>query len=242
MLVALIFFAITMLYIGAVVVSNRHYRKWPRYRIYCWCAGVWCAALAIIGPLADRGHTDFTAHMTGHLLLGMLAPLLTVLAAPAALVLRSLKISSARRFSRILKSRFMHFFMHPFTASLLDIGGLWVLYTTGLYEAMHKNMLINIAVHIHVFLAGYLFTASIIYMNPVSHRFSFKYRAAMLIMAFAGHSILSKIIYASPQEGVPIEQVKNGAQFMYFGGDAIELLMITIFCYQWYKGAVLRNQ
>jgi putative membrane protein len=237
-----LFVTLTLVYLAAVAVTNRRYSKWPTPRIYCWCAGVWSAAFAITGPLADRAHADFIAHMAGHLLLGMLAPLLIALAAPVTMLLRLLPISSARRFSRLLSRRFFHYFRHPVVASLLNIGGLFALYTSGLYTAIHHNWIILTAVHLHVFLAGYLFTASIVYVDPVSRRFSFTYRAVVLILALAGHSILSKIIYASPPEGVSIEQAKTGAQLMYYGGDAAHLLLIAMFCFQWYKQAYPRNQ
>ncbi|MDF2653210.1 MAG: hypothetical protein K0Q73_9015 [Paenibacillus sp.] len=60
----------------------------------------------------------------------------------------------------------------------------------------------------------------------------------MLILAMAGHSILSKFIYESPPSGVPIEQAEQaeqGAKLMYYGGDVIELILIVVFCFQWYK-------
>lgn len=41
--------------------------------MYAGLFGVGMAAMAVIGPLAQRALTDFAAHMTGHLLLGMLA-------------------------------------------------------------------------------------------------------------------------------------------------------------------------
>lgn len=108
-----------------------------------------------------------------------------------------------------------------------------MLYTTGLYGAIHQYMFLSIIIHVHVFFVGYLFTASIVYFDPVSHRFSYKYRASILILAFTGHSILSKMIYASPPPGVPLEQAHTGSLIMYYGGDAIELLLVVIFCYQW---------
>lgn len=35
--------------------------------------------------------------------------------------------------------------------------------------------------------------------------------------------------------GVPIDQAKTGGLIMYYGGDAIDLILITILCYQWFK-------
>ncbi len=225
------------LYIGAVVITNRRrrLRKWPMLRSISFIAGVLVAAMAIVGPLSRLSHSDFTAHMAGHLLLGMLAPLLIAIAAPMTLVLRTLNVHLARKLSRLLQSSFVGFYTHPIVASLLNIGGLWLLYTTDLYTAMHANIYLHIIIHIHVFLSGYLFTISLVYIDPVSNRFSYKYRTIVFIIALAGHGILSKFIYAYPPAGVPEEQARIGAMLMYYGGDAVDLLLIFILFKHWYQ-------
>ncbi|WP_231597513.1 cytochrome c oxidase assembly protein [Bacillus sp. SA1-12] len=223
------------MYILAAVVSSRYYKPWPIYRTVCWVFGVFFAIIAVAGPLASRAHVDFTAHMIGHLFLGMLAPLLMTLAAPITLVLRSLSVPLARRFSKFLKSWPLRIFTNPLVASLLNIGGLWLLYTTNLYSLMHESILLHLIVHFHVFLAGYLFTVSMIYMDPISHRVPFLNRAIVLIVALAGHGILSKYIYAQPPAGVPTAQAEIGGMLMYYGGDAIDSILIFIFCLQWFR-------
>ncbi|MBX0356927.1 cytochrome c oxidase assembly protein [Halobacillus sp. Nhm2S1] len=225
------------LYIGAGFVSNRspHLQKWPTWRYVCWSIGVLCAGLAVIGPLADQARIDFRAHMMGHLLLGMLAPLLLVLAAPVTLVLRTLPVSAAKKLTFLLKSTYVRVISHPISASILNIGGLWVLYTTDLYHMMHQSLWIHVLVHVHVFLAGYLFTMAMIYTEPVAHRYSYLYRAIVFIIALAGHGILSKYLYASPPEGVSQRQAEAGSMLMYYGGDAIDAVLIFILCLQWYK-------
>jgi len=231
----IVFITILILYIFAAVMTNRKYKKWPHYRIASFILGVLLAIFAVVGPLANRATVDFTAHMVSHLLLGMLAPLLIALAAPMTLLLRTLSTRLARGLSSILKSWPVRIITHPIITSLLNIGGLWILYTTNLYSLMHANSLIHLIVHLHFFIAGYLFTVSIIYFDPVYHRKSFIYRAIVLIIALAGHGILSKYIYAHPPKGVPIEQVEIGSMIMYYGGDVIDAIIIFILCLQWYK-------
>ncbi|MDN4606688.1 cytochrome c oxidase assembly protein [Sporosarcina highlanderae] len=225
------------LYIVAVVITNRRgrLRKWPWLRTVSFVAGVLFASIALVGPLSRQSYTDFTAHMVGHLLLGMLSPLLIALAAPMTLILRTLNVHLARKLSLLLQSSFIGFFTHPVTASVLNIGGLWVLYTTNLYSAMHSSLLLHIIIHIHVFLAGYLFTISLVYIDPVFHRFSYTYRTVVFILALAGHGILSKFIYAYPPAGVIEEQSRIGAMLMYYGGDAVDLLLIFILFKHWYQ-------
>ncbi|MEK5332808.1 cytochrome c oxidase assembly protein [Lysinibacillus sp. FSL W8-0992] len=238
----ILFITILILYISATVITNRNYKTWPFYRIVSFVFGILLAISAVVGPLANRASIDFTAHMFSHLLLGMLAPLFIVLAAPMTLILRTLSTPLARGLSRILRSWLARILIHPLVTSFLNIGGLWILYTTNLYTLMHDNSLIHVIFHLHVFIAGYLFTVSIIYFDPVYHRKSFIYRAIVLIIALAGHGILSKYIYAHPPKGVPIEQAEIGSMVMYYGGDIIDAIIIFTLCLQWYKAARPRDR
>ena len=237
LVLALPFVIVFFLYIMAVVRSNRWYKPWPRYRTVCWTLGVMLAIFSVAGPLAKFAHVNFTAHMVGHLLLGMLAPLLMALAAPVTLTLRTLRITTARKVSKVLQSSPSRFLTNPIISSILNIGGLWLLYTTSLYSLMHENILLYLIVHLHVFIAGYLFTVSIIYIDPRPHRLSFLYRSIVLVVALAGHGILSKYIYAHPPIGVSIEQAKSGGMLMYYGGDAIDIVLILILCLHWFRAS-----
>ncbi|MFK9092593.1 cytochrome c oxidase assembly protein [Bacillus salipaludis] len=236
-MMSLLFVVVSVMYIGAAIASNRHshLRKWPLYRSFFWLLGILCAAAAMLGPLAGRSHIDFTAHMIGHLLLGMLAPLLLVLAAPMTLVLRTLNVKTARRLSRVLKSWPVRTLSNPIVATLLNFGGLWILYTTNLYSAMYQNILLHLFIHFHVLIAGYLFTMSMIYIDPTPHGSSFIYRAIVLVIALASHGILSKYIYAQPPAGVLAVQAEIGGMLMYYGGDAIDIILVFIFCLHWFR-------
>ncbi|MCD7034413.1 cytochrome c oxidase assembly protein [Metabacillus sp. GX 13764] len=232
-LLALPFIAAFALYIaGAAAV-----KKWPAYRMGLFAAGTFSALISVIGPLANAAHMDFRAHMAAHLLFAMLAPLLIVLSAPATLAFKALSVSNGRKLSRLLKSRPLRFLSHPVTAAILNFGGLWILYRTHLYTLMHTNELLQLLIHFHLFAAGYLFTASILYIDPVPHRKSYYFRTIVMILGFAAHGILSKSLYILPPASVPLEQAQIGSMLMYYGGDAIDLALIILFCRQWYKAA-----
>lgn len=192
-------------------------------------------------PGGSARPANFPVHMLGHLLLGMLGPLLIAFSAPMALLLRSIPVPFARRISRLLRSKPVHFIAHPLVAALLNIGGLWILYASGLFIAMHHSFILHLAVHFHVFATGFLFTVSLIYVDVVPYRRSFRIRAFILIIAMAGHGILSKYLYAHPPDGVPSEQAKLGGMLMYYGGDAVDLILVLWLCMQWYKSSRPRS-
>lgn len=229
------FLAALIIYIGALLVSRKKGRKWPIFRVFLWFIGIFLCLISVIGPMAHLAHTDFRIHMVAHLFLGMLGPLLMALGAPVKLLLRSLSVYQAKRFTRILRSRLLGILSNPAVTATLNIGGLWVLYTTDLFRMMHESTFLHVIIHLHIFLAGYLFTVSLIYVEPISHRTSYLYRSSMLVLALAVHGILSKHIYAWPPDGVPKAEAEVGGMLMYYGGDAVDLLIITILCYHWYR-------
>lgn len=233
--------AALILYPAAMYYSNKKHSQWQTGRYLLFASGVIIAASALTGPLARLAHTDFTMHMLGHLLLGMLGPLLILHGRPMTLLLRTLKVSRARKLSKVLNMKYVKFISNPITASILNIGGLFLIYKTGLFELMHTSVLLFALVHLHVFLAGYLFTMSIIYIDIVTHRYSFLYRATVLIAALGCHKILSKLIYASPPESINRPDGEAGAMLMYYGGDLVDLALIIILCLEWYKAAGRRQ-
>ncbi|WP_188207242.1 cytochrome c oxidase assembly protein [Alkalibacillus aidingensis] len=234
-ILAIPFICALIIYITALIVSEKRGREWRVYRTIFMVSGSLISLSAVVGPLAIKAHSDFIYHMLNHLLLGMLGPLLMVLAAPMTLILRALSVKKAKRVTKILNSTYAQFITNPIVASLLNVGGLGVLYMTNLYNMMHHSLLLHVFIHIHVFLAGYLFTISMIYIDPTPHRRSYLYRTIVFIFALAGHGMLAKQIYANSPAGVPVDQAQTGGMLMYYGGDVVDAVIITILFYQWYQ-------
>ncbi len=223
--------------------TSRRRSPWPLGRALCWFAGIVCAALAL-GPIARAAHESFTAHMVGHLLLGMLAPLLLVLGAPVTLALRALPVDDARALSRLLRSPVVRWVTHPIVAGVLNAGGLWLLYgpglgptasdDAGLFALMHGSAIVHAVVHLHIFLAGYVFTASIAGRDPDPHRASLTVRAAVLIAFIAVHSMLAKWLHGHPPAGVDALDAQVGSQVMYYGGDAVDVTLLVLLGLGWF--------
>ena len=214
--------------------AARGHSPWPVHRAVAWYAGLVCVGAGLIGPVATAAHSSFTAHMAGHLLLGMLGPLLLVLGAPVTVALRGLPVAQARSVSRLLRTPGLRVITHPVVAVVLTAGGLWALYTTGLYQLMHTSPLLYGLVHAHIFLAGYVFTASLVGVDPDPHRAPVRVRAAVLVGFIAAHSILAKSLYVHPPAGVEAVDGQVGAQLMYYGGDVVDVTLIVLLLTGWY--------
>ncbi|CAD5141423.1 Putative membrane protein [Microbacterium sp. Nx66] len=214
--------------------QTRDRSPWPRPRTAAWMAGLLCAGVGMVGPFAALAHSSFPVHMAGHVLVGMLAPLLLVLGRPVTLALRALPVPRARTLSRVLRSGPIRALTHPVVAGALNVGGLWLLYATPLFPLMHASPWLHAAVHLHVLLTGYLFTASIVGLDPDPHRASVTVRAGVLIVFVAAHSILAKWLWAHPPAGVDVGDARIGAELMFYAGDAVDVLLIVLLLRQWF--------
>ena len=209
--------------------------RWPVTRVAAVLAGSLCAAAAVLPPIASYDEV-FPVHVAQHLLLGMAAPAFLALSAPVTLALRTLPRRPRRILLRLLHSFPVAVLAAPATAVLLDLGGLYALYLTGLYNAAGHNHLVHAAVHVHMFLAGCLLSWAVIGLDPVRRRPGTGVRLTALVIAAAGHDILAKLIYAQnlPAGGGPIASRHAGAELMYYGGTVIEVALAAIVMAQWY--------
>lgn len=215
--------------------------RWPIRRVVSWYLGVGCAAAATLGPLADAARATLTGHMLAHLLLGMLSPLLLVLGAPITLALRALPVRAARGLVRVLRTPVVGALTHPLVAALLNGGGLWLITTTELYGLMHASPVVHGLVHLHFLLSGYLLTAALVGVDPDPHRASIPARGAVLIAFIAAHSILAKLLFAHPPDGVAAPDAQLASQVMYYGGDAIDVVLLMLLGLRWYRATEPRG-
>ncbi|OXM63476.1 cytochrome c oxidase assembly protein [Amycolatopsis vastitatis] len=204
--------------------------RWPPARDVAFGAGAATAAGAVLPP------DTFTGHMLQHVLLGMLAPVLLVLARPVTLLLRAVPPAARRGLKPVLGSRAAAVLVFPPFAALLEASSLWLLYRTGLFAASGREPVLHVFVHVHVLATGALFTASVCRLDPLRHSWGLGVRAGALIGAAAAHAVLAKTLYVAAPPGVVLAAADRqaGAELMYYGGDVVELAIAVILAVQWY--------
>lgn len=223
-------------YLYGAARERRRGRRWSSWRDASFVAGASLVALAMVGPIAQRGHEDLRWHMIQHLLVGMLAPLGIVLAAPLTLVLRGLPRAGSRTLVSLLKSWPLHVLSDPWSAALFNVGGMYVLYMTPLYAAMGHSALLHQLVHVHFLLAGCLFCWSIAGQDAGATRSPVAKRLLVLFVSTAAHATLGKLMYAYGwPRGTSHEllEIQQAAQWMYYGGDVAEALLAVALFASW---------
>ncbi|GAA4223988.1 putative membrane protein [Streptosporangium album] len=223
-------------YLTLVALRRHETRGWSPWRTASFLTGAALLAAALTGPVASFAGADFRGHMLQHLLIGMLAPLGLVLGAPVRLLLGSLPPSQGRRVGRILRSGAVHVIANPWTALMLSVGGLAVLYCTPLYRITATGPVAHHLVHLHFLLAGYLFAWVIAGPDPAPLRPSVPMRLLVMGVAVAVHATLSQLMYAGLLVDVPVppDQLRGAAEIMYYGGDIAELLLAFALVSAWH--------
>jgi putative membrane protein len=207
---------------------------WPLTRTLAFVAGLLALALALLPPLGDA--MGFADQILGHLLMAMLAPLALAMSAPVTLALRTLPSSGRRRLLALLHSRPARVLSAGAVVLVLEVGGMYLYYLTPLYGYTQEHMWAHLLVHTHMFLAGCLFSWYVVGRDPMPHRPSALTRGIVLFLAAGSHDLLAKLMYAHalPDGAGTLDQIHDGAQLMFYGGDVIDLLLAAALMSQWY--------
>jgi putative membrane protein len=217
--------------------------QWSRRRSLAATGGLLCVAAA---GLPTPGLTAFPAHAVQHLLLAMLGPLLLALSAPVTLALRTLPPNGRRTLLKALHSRVATLLTLAPVVLILDLGGLYAYYLTPLYDVAHRESWLQALIHLHMFLAGCLLCWYLVGPDRIIRRPGIGAALCVLLIAATGHDVLAKLLYAKllPSTGGTDTQIQLGAQLMYYGGSAVEVLLATTLMAAWYasSGRALRRQ
>ncbi|MFI2780474.1 cytochrome c oxidase assembly protein [Streptomyces sp. ALB3] len=208
---------------------------WNPWRSASFLAGLVLLAVALLPPLGTAAHTDFRGHMAQHMLIGMYAPLALVLAAPVTLLLRALRPTRARWVTATLHCPPARVLAHPAVALLLSTGSLGLLYFTPLYNHAVSHSAGHWLMHAHFLASGCLFAYAIAGPDPAPSRPGVRARLVYLGVAIAVHALVSQAMYGGFLVNIhaPVDQVRQGAEIMYYGGDIAELLLAGALVATW---------
>ena len=194
----------TALYLRGVYRLRKQGDSWPIFRTISFLFGMYFITYATSGGIGIYAHFSFSYHMIGHMILGMIAPILIVLSAPITLALRTLpqgRTPSERgiRGTMIaaLHSKLVSVWVNPVVALLLFDGSLFALYFTSLFGGMMQSHIGHFAMNLHFILAGLLFFHVIIGVDPNPKRVPHLMRIVILFAAMSIHAFFSVALMSS---------------------------------------------
>lgn len=186
-------FALFFYYAG---VRRLHKRgdRWPLYRTVLWTAGLLLLLWVTCGPVNVYQEYLFSVHMIGHMLLGMVIPVLLVPGSPITLAARAIrKRDDGTRGGRewilwAVHSPYARVITNPWVAAGLFIVSLWMFYFTDLFRWAMYDHLGHQWMIVHFLVTGYLFVLTLIGIDPVPYRLPYPGRLALLLVIMAMHA------------------------------------------------------
>ena len=189
-----------LVYLGAVVRLRRSGVSWPWWRVLAWIAGA-VSLFAVTGTWVNGySMVIFSVHMTQHMVLSLITPLLLLIGAPVTLALRTLPrgqgAAGAPRALLLdfLHSRFARFVASPFFTIPLFIASLYGIYFTPLFDALMSNPIGHQFMLAHFVVVGLLFFGPIVAQDPWPRTLSHPGRMLELFLPVPFHAFFGVAI------------------------------------------------
>jgi putative copper resistance protein D len=182
------------LYVAGAVRLARRGDRWPVLRVVSWVAGWLIFIWATNGAAGVYGRVLFSAHMTLHMTISMVAPILMVLAAPISLALRALKprpdktLGPREMVLGLVHSPFLRVLANPIVAAALFFGSLVVFYYSPLFELALRTHTGHVLMVTHFLLTGFLFAWVLIGVDPGPPKWSPSLRLLILFATISFHA------------------------------------------------------
>jgi putative copper resistance protein D len=257
---ALLTLAVVCLY--AVGVNALHGRgdRWPVGRTVAFGGGMAAFVLATQSGLAAYDTTLLSVHMTQHMILSMLVPLLLALSAPVTLALRTLPPRPRRVLLTVLHSRVAKVLTFPPLTLLLYVVSPWALYFSGWYEASLRSSYVHEAMHVHLVVVGCLFFWPLVGIDPIPGRVAYPFRILLVFLTLPFHAFLGVTImgetrllggdwYPALHAGEmgawlpdPVDDQHLAGGLLWSSGDLVGVLLIGVLFVQWVRASIKEGE
>jgi putative membrane protein len=241
-----------VLYLVAVVRLRRTGVGWPWWRTAAWIAGT-VSLFAVTGTwLNGYSMVLFSLHMTQHMVLSMLTPLLLLVAAPVTLALRTLPRGRGAAgvpralLLNALHSRAARFVSHPLFTIPLFIASLYGVYFTPLFDVLMGNPAGHQLMLAHFVVTGLLFFGPIVAQDPWPRTLSHPGRMLELFLpvpfhAFFGVAVMmagSLVVdsFAEPPAGWGVDPVADqgvAGGIVWAFGELPTVLVLAVVFFSW---------
>ena len=241
------------LYVMGYIRIRRAGIAWPVMRLVSWLGGISVIIWTTSSGISVYSQVSVGLHMTQHMVMTMLAPILLVMGAPATLALRALK--PARGNERgprewlvwFLHSPITRVLTNPFYVFIVYVIGLYGLYMTPLFGWLMGSHIGHVAMQAHFIISGYLFYWVLIGIDPRPKPLPYWGRLLLLLLALAVHGFfaVAMMMGTTPMAvewyGVvrpdwvtdPLADTLLGGQITWGLGEIPALIVLIAIAVQW---------
>jgi putative copper resistance protein D len=226
--------ALGALYAVGVRRLARRGRAWPAARWLPFSAGVIVLGLAGLLP-----ESTFSWHMSQHVLIGMVVPILLALGAPITLALQASSRSTTTTMLRVLHSRVASTLLHPIVGWALFGGTLVAYYLSPLFELSLRHSWLHALVHVHFLVIGCLFLWPLVGLDVTPRPLPYGARLLAVLVAvpfhaFLGVALLTTTTPLAPSVYASLPDQHAAAGVLWASGELLTLVVAAIVFAQWW--------
>ena len=234
------------LYLAGVVVARRANQVcWPAARTVLFCAGLVVCFLATNASIAVYDQTLFSAHMIGHLMLVMAAPVLLCGGEPLNLMLAATGPLWRGRLDRFFHGPVCTVVFCPPVALATYAAAIVGTHLTGLMDTIMLRPWAGQLEHLVYVLVGFQFFTLIIGQPPIRWQLTTPARWGLLLLSMAVDTFTGVILIMSlrPVSMVmnhslmvaPLSDTRTGGAIMWVGGDGLMALVMIGLVVSWLR-------
>ncbi len=161
--------------------ARRMWRELTRSDVWAFAAGWFALFVALVSPLHPWGEVLFSAHMTQHEILMLVAAPLLVLSRPVVPMLWALPLGWRYRLGGLSKKRRVQqvwqVITYPLAAWIIHAIALWIWHVPALFQATLRSDLVHTLQHV-----SFLFSALLFWWALIHGRGFMGYGAAVLYL------------------------------------------------------------
>lgn len=230
---------VTLVLAATWIALVRRHPRWPRSRLVAGAGALAAAVIATQSGIATHDTTSFTAHVLQHVLLGMVVPLLAALAAPITLVLQAADHATRTVVRRTLRRPWVAVLSHPLVGFVVFGASIVVLTFSSLLDLAARNDLVHLAVHVHLVLAGALFTWTLVGVDPVPSRPGHGARLLLVLASVPFHAFVGVGLLGADQplfDAYPsLEDQRRAAGILWGSGELLTVAVAAVVFRSWYR-------
>jgi len=224
--------------------------------LWCFAAGWLTLVLALVSPLHPLGTVLFSAHMTQHELLMLVAAPLLVLGRPLVAFLKALPRDWSSQLARLVTrpcwKRPWQFLSHPLTAWLVHAAALWIWHIPALFDATIDDEFIHALQHSSFLFSALLFWWAVLqgkqrtlgYGLAVLFMFTTALQSGLLgaLITLAGVVLYPAYVSTAPAWGLsPLQDQQLGGLIMWIPAGLVYVISGLVLFANWMRASAERT-
>jgi cytochrome c oxidase assembly factor CtaG len=220
------------------------------WEAWCYAAGWMALVVALVSPLHPWGRVLFSAHMTQHEILMLIAAPLLVLGRPVLVFLKALPPRYAHDLAALSNQSWWQStwraISNPFSAWLIHAAALWMWHVPFLFQATIDNDIVHTLQHLSFLLSALLFWWAVIhgrqraaaYGMAVLYLFTTAMHSGLLgvLITVAGHVIYPAYEHTTQSWGLtPLEDQQLGGLIMWIPAGIVYVAAGLILFAAWLR-------